>query len=54
MELLAIEPLNRVETFFLNTAADAAALCDEVGHPNVGILFDMFHPNIEEKNIAGG
>src|SRR4051812_32477828 len=25
---LAIEPLNRFETFFLNTAADAAALCD--------------------------
>lgn len=39
---LAIEPLNRFETFFLNTAADAAALCDEVGHPNVGILFDTF------------
>jgi D-psicose/D-tagatose/L-ribulose 3-epimerase len=51
---LAIEPLNRFETFFLNTAADAAALCDEVGHPKVGILFDTFHANIEEKNIAAG
>jgi len=51
---LAIEPLNRFETFFLNTAADAARLCDEVGHPRVGILFDTFHANIEEKNIAGG
>jgi D-psicose/D-tagatose/L-ribulose 3-epimerase len=51
---LAIEPLNRFETFFLNTAADAARLCDEVGHPNVGILFDTFHANIEEKNIANG
>jgi D-psicose/D-tagatose/L-ribulose 3-epimerase len=51
---LAIEPLNRFETFFLNTAADAAALCDQVGHPNVGILFDTFHANIEEKNIAAG
>jgi D-psicose/D-tagatose/L-ribulose 3-epimerase len=49
---LAIEPLNRFETFFLNIATDAAALCDEVGHPNIGILFDTFHANIEEKNIA--
>ena len=40
---LAIEPLNRFETYFLNTAADAAALCAEVNHPHIGILFDTFH-----------
>ncbi len=51
---LAIEPLNRFETFFLNTAADAAKLCGEVNHPSVGVMFDTFHANIEEKNIAGG
>jgi D-psicose/D-tagatose/L-ribulose 3-epimerase len=51
---LAIEPLNRFETYFLNTAKDAAALCDQVNHPNVGILFDTFHANIEEKSIADG
>lgn len=51
---LAIEPLNRFETFFLNTAADAARLCDEVNHPNIGILFDTFHANIEEKDVATG
>ena len=51
---LAVEPLNRFETYFLNTAADAAALCDQVNHPNVGILFDTFHANIEEKDIAAG
>jgi D-psicose/D-tagatose/L-ribulose 3-epimerase len=50
---LAIEPLNRFETYFLNTAADAAALCDEVGHPRVGVAFDTFHANIEEKDFAG-
>ncbi|HXE81095.1 MAG TPA: sugar phosphate isomerase/epimerase family protein [Vicinamibacterales bacterium] len=48
---LAIEPLNRFETYFLNTAADAAALCDEVRHPRVGVAFDTFHANIEEKNL---
>jgi D-psicose/D-tagatose/L-ribulose 3-epimerase len=48
---LAIEPLNRFETYFLNTASDAVALCDAVNHPNVGVAFDTFHANIEEKNI---
>lgn len=51
---IAIEPLNRFETYFLNIAADAARLCDEINDPNVGILFDTFHANIEEKDIAAG
>ena len=49
---LGIEALNRFETFFLNTAADGAALCDAVNHPRVGLLFDTFHANIEEKHIG--
>jgi D-psicose/D-tagatose/L-ribulose 3-epimerase len=47
---LAVEPLNRFETYVLNTAADAALLCDQVGHPAVGVLYDTFHGNIEEKS----
>jgi D-psicose/D-tagatose/L-ribulose 3-epimerase len=50
---IGIEPLNRFETYFLNTAADAAALCHAIGDPSIGILFDTFHANIEEKSIAG-
>lgn len=50
---LVIEPLNRFETYFLNTAADAARLCDEVAHPRVRIALDTFHANIEEKSIGG-
>ena len=49
---VAVEPLNRFETFFLNTAADALSLCEAVGHPRIGILYDTFHGNIEEKNQA--
>lgn len=49
---LAIEPLNRFETYFLNTAADAAKLAQQVNHPRVGILFDTFHANIEEKDVG--
>jgi D-psicose/D-tagatose/L-ribulose 3-epimerase len=48
---LAIEPLNRFETYFLNTAEDTAALCEAVGNPRVGVLFDTFHANIEEKDV---
>jgi D-psicose/D-tagatose/L-ribulose 3-epimerase len=49
---VALEPLNRFETYFLNTAADAAAFCREVASPSVGILVDTFHANIEEKSLA--
>jgi len=49
---VALEPLNRFETYFLNTAANAAALCDEIGDPSIGILIDTFHANIEEKSIG--
>ena len=47
-----IEPLNRFETYFLNTTEDAVKLCAEIDHPNVGILWDTFHANIEEKDPA--
>lgn len=49
---LAHEPLNRFETYFTTTAAEAVQLCEEAGHPKLGILFDTFHANIEEKDSA--
>ena len=49
---LAIEPVNRAETFFLRTAKEAQALCKAVSHPRIGVTLDTFHANIEEKNIA--
>lgn len=50
---LSIEPLNRFECYFLNTVADAAAFAQHVGKPNVGLLYDTFHANIEEKHPVG-
>ena len=47
---IGIEALNRFETYFLNLSADTVRLCDEVGSPRVGVHFDTFHANIEEKN----
>lgn len=48
---LAIEPVNRSETHFLNTAADAKAFCDAIDDPRIGVTVDSFHANIEEKSI---
>jgi D-psicose/D-tagatose/L-ribulose 3-epimerase len=45
-----VEPANRFETYFVNTAADAVRFVKEVGEPNVGVHLDTFHMNIEEKN----
>ncbi len=49
---LCLEPLNRFETYFLNTLDDAARLVREIGAPNVRVHFDTFHANIEERNPA--
>lgn len=49
---LAVEPLNRFECYFLNTAADSAQLVRTVGHRNCLAMFDTFHGHIEEKNVA--
>ncbi len=49
---MAMEFLNRFESFFLNTAADTVQMCKDVGEPNVKVHFDTFHANIEEKDPA--
>jgi D-psicose/D-tagatose/L-ribulose 3-epimerase len=49
---LAVEPLNRFETSFINLAAQAIEVVDRVGHPACGILLDTFHMNIEERSIG--
>jgi D-psicose/D-tagatose/L-ribulose 3-epimerase len=49
---LAIEPLNRYETDFINTCAQVLQLLDDIGNDAAGILLDTYHMNIEEKNSA--
>lgn len=48
---LALEPLNRFEVYFLNTAIDAVKYVRAVDEPNAKIQLDTFHMNIEEKNF---
>ncbi|KAK2612029.1 hypothetical protein QQS21_001994 [Conoideocrella luteorostrata] len=47
---VAIEPLNRFETYFLNRVDQTLALADEVGY-NCGIAFDPFHLALEETDL---
>ncbi len=49
---LALEPLNRFETDFLNICTDAVRLCEDVGLDSIKIHLDTFHMNIEEKDSA--
>lgn len=45
-----LEPLNRFEAYLLNTMEQAAAYAERVGEGGIGILYDTFHANIEEKD----
>ncbi len=49
--VIALEYLNRFECYFLNTARATASYVRRVGHPNLRMMFDTFHANIEEENI---
>ncbi|PFN99576.1 sugar phosphate isomerase [Bacillus sp. AFS076308] len=49
---LCIEAWNRYETYMLNRLDQAMDMWKEVNLPNVGIMGDLFHMNIEEDNIA--
>ena len=49
---LAMEVLNRYESHLLNTARQAIGFVERVHAPNVGILLDAYHMNIEEADPA--
>ena len=49
---LVLEYLNRFETYFLTSAADATRFIQEVNHPYLRTMYDTFHANIEEKDLA--
>jgi D-psicose/D-tagatose/L-ribulose 3-epimerase len=49
---LGVEPVNRYESYLVNTLDQAAALIDRAGGRNMFIHMDTFHMNIEEPDIA--
>jgi len=49
---LAIEPLNRYETDFINTCAQAMQMVKDVDSEHISVHLDTYHMNIEEKDSA--
>jgi D-psicose/D-tagatose/L-ribulose 3-epimerase len=50
--ILAVEPVNRFETHFLNIAEDAVRYCREVGTGNIKVHLDSFHMIREELSFS--
>jgi RpiB/LacA/LacB family sugar-phosphate isomerase len=48
---LLIEPINRYETNFINSAEEGIQFVEEAGHPEIKLLLDTFHMNMEEEDI---
>lgn len=46
-----IEPVNRFEQFMINTCEEALEYIHQINSPNVKILLDTFHMNIEEDDL---
>lgn len=49
---LAVEPINRFETYQLTTASQALKFIGEVNAPNVRLNLDTYHMNIDEADPA--
>ncbi len=49
---LGLEYLNRFESYLVSCADELIELCDRVAHPACKLMFDTFHANIEEENLA--
>jgi D-psicose/D-tagatose/L-ribulose 3-epimerase len=50
---IAVEPVNRFETHFLNIAEDAVEYCKAVGVKNMKVHLDCFHMIREETSFRG-
>lgn len=49
---LLIEPINRYETNFINSAEEGISFIEETGAPEIKLLLDTFHMNLEEVDLA--
>ncbi len=47
-----MEVVNRFEQFLMNTCAEALTYVEAVGSPNVKVMLDTFHLNIEENFLG--
>jgi len=48
---VALEPINRYEINFINLVEEAVEVIRLINHPNIKVMPDVFHMNIEERSI---
>lgn len=48
---IALETVTIMQTNFINTLEEGAAMADRVDRPNFRLMMDVFHLNLEEKNL---
>ena len=48
--VIALEAVNRFETYFANTMDDLCSYSRSLDHPSIKTMYDTFHANIEEKD----
>lgn len=48
---IALETVTIMQTNFINTMDEAVDMIKRVGRKNFGLMMDIFHMNIEEKNL---
>lgn len=48
---LALEILNRYESYFINTVSEGLSLLKKIAGKNIKLHFDTFHAHIEEENM---
>jgi sugar phosphate isomerase/epimerase len=51
---LTLEPINRYEVDFIASVDDGLRMVEAIGLPNVGLMLDLYHMNIEDASIEGG
>jgi len=49
--ILALEAINRYETFLASNLTRLKKLAEEIGHPSVRMMADLFHMGIEERSL---
>lgn len=48
---IGLEPVNRYESYLINTSEQARTLKDRIGEKNIKIHLDSYHMNMEEKSF---
>jgi len=48
---IGLEPVNRYESYLVNTCEQALRLKEMIGEPNIRVHLDTYHMNIEEKSF---